>query len=96
MELRRDVGGIFYRVALAVAIFLGSLAVSAVLILSGMGLEWLLGLSLEDGSVPHQVVTVVLDVSLVSVAVVVSICGAIIVAGEAIISTKIYLSRLRE
>ena len=76
--------------------FLGSLAVSAVLILSGMGLEWLVGLSLDKGSVPHQVVAVVLDVSLVSVAVVVSICGAIIVAAEAIVSTKIYLSRLRE
>lgn len=88
--------GILYRVALAVAMFLGSLAVAAVLILSGMGLEWLVGLSLDKGSLPHQVVGVVLDISLVSVAVVVSICGAIIVAAESIVSTKIYVSRLRE
>ena len=96
MEFRRDVRGIFYRVGLAVAMFLGSLVVSAVLVLSGMGLEWLVGLSLDEGSVPHRVVAVVLDVSLVSAAVVVSVCGAIIVAAEAVISTRIFLSRSRE
>ena len=41
------------------------------------------------------VVAVVLDVSLVSAAVVVSVCGAIIVAAEAVISTRIFLSRSR-
>ena len=95
MEFRRDVRGTFNRVALAVAMFLGSLAVSGVLVLSGMGLEWLVGLSLDEGSVPHRVVAVVLDVSLVSAAVVVSVCGAIIVAAEAVISTRIFLSRSR-
>ena len=96
MEFRRDVREIFYRVGLAATIFLGSLIVSAVLVLSGMGLEWLVGLSLDEGSVPHRVVAVVLDVSLVSAAVVVSVCGAIIVAAEAVISTRIFLSRSRE
>ena len=69
---------------------------SAVLVLSGMGLEWLVGLSLDKGTVPHQVVAVVLDVSLVSAAVVVAVCGAIIVAAEAVISTRVFLSRSRE
>ncbi len=92
----KDLQRIFYRVALAGTIFIGSLVVSAVLVLSGIGLEWLVGLSLEKDSVPHQVISVVLDVSLVSAAVVVSVCGAVIVAAEAVVSTKNFLSRARD
>lgn len=96
MSYWADLQSIVYRVALAGAIFIGSLAVSAVLVLSGIGLEWLVGLSLDKGSVPHQIVSVVLDVSLVSAAVVVSVCGAVVVAAEAVISTRNFLYRAKE
>ncbi len=84
-----------YTVVLAALKFGVSLFISAVLVVSGFALEKLVSLSIEAGSKPHQIVEFVLDVSLVGSAVVVAMCGAIIVAGEAIMSTKAFFSRNR-
>ena len=81
----------FYRVGLAMIIFAGSLLLSAALVVSGIMLEQLVSFAVGDESTALKVVKVVLDVSLVGSAVVVAVCGAIIVATESIKSTLIFI-----
>ena len=92
----RDLQEGFYYVGLAVIKFVVSLLVSAALVVSGIVLENLAGLSIEDDSDMYAVLVFVLDVSLIGSAIVVSVCGAIVVAGEAIRSTYTFFNRLRE
>ncbi len=85
-----------YRVVLAAITFLVSLLISGILVGSGIALEALVSLSIGDGSKSQEIIEFVLDVSLVGSAVVVSVCGAIVVAGEAIRSTTVFLSRTKD
>ena len=94
MRMRKDLQESLYYVGLAVIRFLVSLLISAALVGSGIALEFLVGLSIEDSSAAYEVLEFVLDVSLIGSAVVVAICGAIVVAGEAIRSTYTFLRQL--
>ena len=76
--------------------FAASLIVSAALVVSGIALKTLVGFSIEESSEAYAVLEVALDISLIGSAIVVSVCGAIVVAGEAIRSTYTFLSRLRD
>ena len=91
--MREDVKLLYNRVARAVLTFIGSLVVSAVFILAGIGLKTLVGLSVDEGSLPHQVFVFVLDVTLLGAAAVVSICGAIVAIAESVKSTLEFLSK---
>lgn len=73
--------------------FLRSLIVAAVLVVSGMALEALVGLTLPKGSKSLQIVKFFLDVSLVGSAVVIAMCGALIVVWDTVISTRDLLSQ---
>ena len=73
--------------------FLRSLIVAAVLVVSGMALEALVGLTLPKESKSLEIVRFVLDVSLVGSAVVIAICGALIVVWDTVASTRGLLSR---
>ena len=76
--------------------FLRSLVVAAVLVLSSIALEWLIGFTLPRESKSYQVVKFVLDVSLVGSASVVAACGALIVAWDAVVSTRDFISHKRD
>ena len=76
------------RVIAAAGRFAASLVLSAFLVLAGIGMKQLIAWGIEEDSIPYNVVKFALDVSLVGSAVVVAICGGIVVAGEAIISTR--------
>ena len=95
MRMWKDLQEGLYYVGLAAIRFLVSLLISAALVGSGIALEFLVGLSIEDSSAAYEVLEFALDVSLIGSAIVVSICGAIVVAGEAIRSTYIFLRQLR-
>lgn len=96
MRLWRDLQEATYRFVLATLTFLTSLLISVVLFGSSIALKYLVNFSITKGSKTQEVVEFVLDVSLVGSAVVVSMCGAIIVAGEAIESTRAFFSRNKE
>lgn len=81
---------------LAAITFLGSLAVSGVLVASGIGLEWLVGFLVDKDTQAFRGIEFAFDVTLVGSATVVSACGALIVAGEAITSVKAFWSRTKE
>ena len=91
-----DLQQAMYRVVLAATKFIVSLLISGLLVGAGIALETLVSFSIQDGSTAHEIVGFVLDVSLVGSAVVVSVCGALLVAGEAVASTYEYLSGLKD
>ena len=76
--------------------FLASLTLAALLVASGIGLETLINFTLEKGSKSQELVSVVLDVSLIGAAIVVSACGACLVAGESVRSTRDFFTRRRD
>lgn len=86
-DIRHQVDKRIYELFAGFLLFATSLALSAFLILAGLGLESLIGLAIEDGTLADDVVEFVVQVSLVGSAIVVSACGAIIVAGDAIKAT---------
>ncbi len=94
--LRREFRDAVYSVIRVIIPFLRSLVLAAVLVLSGMALEWLVGLTLPKESKSYQIVKVVLDVSLVYGAVVIAACGAFIVVWDTIVSTRDSMSGRRE
>ena len=94
MRMWKDLQESLYYVGLAVIRFLVYLLISAALVGSGIALEFLVGLSIEDSSAAYEVLEFALDVSLIGSAVVVAICGAVVVAGEAIRSTYTFLRQL--
>ena len=81
------------RVALAAITFLTSLLMAVILVLSGLLLEWIIRFSIAAGSRTHNVITFVLDVTLVGCAVVWAITGAVIVTWEAVVAAKAFLSQ---
>ena len=76
--------------------FLTSLVMAVILVLSGLLLEWIIGLSIEPGTQTHNVISLVLDVTLVGCAVVWAITGAVIVTWEAVLAAKTFLSQTEE
>ena len=96
MALWKDLRKAGYRVGLAAISFLGSLFISAILVLSNLGMELLLSLIIDEVSIVHQATSLVLDVVLIGSAVVVSTSGALMVAGEAIYTARSFLTRMRE
>ena len=94
--LWREVLDAVYSIVRVIIPFLRSLVVAAVLVLSSIALEWLVAFTLPRESKSYQVVKFVLDVSLVGSASVVAACGAFIVAWDAVVSTRDFLSRKRD
>ena len=89
--MMREMKEAFHRVGLALVAFAGSLAVSAALVLSGMILELLVSFAVDGESTALMVVKLVLDTSLVGSAVVVAVCGAIIIVAESVKSTRNFI-----
>ena len=87
----RELKETFHRVAIAGLAFAGSLVLSAALVVSGIILEYLTSLALGKETTGQNVVELVLDVSLISCAVVVAVCGATIVVVESVRSTRRYI-----
>lgn len=96
MRMWQDLQEGFYYVGLAFIRFVVSLLMSAALVGSGIILETLVGFSIEEESDGYKVLVFVLDVSLVGSAIVVSVCGAIVVVDEAIRSTYTFFRRSRD
>ena len=81
------------RVALAAITFLTSLLMAVILVLSGLLLEWIIGFSIDEGTQTHNVISFVLDVTLIGCAVVWAITGAVVVTWEAVMAAKAFLSQ---
>lgn len=94
--MKEELLAAFRRVALAAITFLTSLLMAVVLVLSGLLLEWIIGFSIEPGTQTHNVISLVLDVTLVGCAVVWAITGAVIVTWEAVLAAKTFLSQTEE
>ena len=94
--MREELSAALRRVALAAMTFLTSLAMAVILVLSGLLLEWIIGFSIEPGTQTHNVISLVLDVTLVGCAVVWAITGAVIVTWEAVLAAKTFLSQTEE
>lgn len=94
--MREELSAALRRVALAAITFLTSLVMAVILVLSGLLLEWIIGFSIEPGTQTHNVISLVLDVTLVGCAVVWAITGAVIVTWEAVLAAKTFLSQTEE
>ena len=94
--MREELSAALRRVALAAITFLTSLVMAVILVLSGLLLEWIIGFSIEPGTQTHNVISLVLDVTLVGCAVVWAITGAVIVTWEAVLAAKTFLSQSEE
>ena len=94
--MREELSAALRRVALAAITFLTSLVMAVILVLSGLLLEWIIGFSIEPGTQTHNVISLVLDVTLVGCAVVWAITGAVIVTWEAVLAAKTFLSQIEE
>lgn len=94
--MKYELSAAFRRVALAAITFFTSLLMAVVLVLSGLLLEWIIGFSVEPGTQTHNVISFVLDVTLVGCAVVWAITGAVIVTWEAVVAAKAFLSQTKE
>ena len=84
------------RVALAALTFFTALLMAVILVLSGLLLEWIIGFSIGEGTQTHDVVSFVLDVTLVGCAVVWAITGSVVVTWEAVMAAKAFLSQNRK
>ena len=84
------------RVLPAALTFLTSLAMAAILVGSGILLEWLIGHAVGYGSTAHRIVGFALDVTLVVCATVWACTGAVVATWEAIVSAKAFVSRTRD
>ena len=94
--MREELSAALRRVALAAITFLTSLVMAVILVLSGLLLEWIIGFSIEPGTQTHNVISLVLDVTLVGCAVVWAITGAVIVTWEAVLAARTFLSQSEE
>ncbi len=84
------------RVLPAALTFLTSLAMAAILVGSGILLEWLIGYAVGKDTMAHRIVGFALDVTLVICAAVWACTGAIVATWEAIVSAKAFVNRTRE
>jgi hypothetical protein len=92
--MTEELAGALRRVGLAALTFLTSLSMAVILVLSGLLLEWIIGFSIDAGTRTHNVITFVLDVTLVGCAVVWAITGAVIVTWEAVVAARTFLRRI--
>lgn len=84
--MREELRAILERVALVVIRFIATLTVSAVLYVADIALKALLVLAVDETTEFYQIAVYVMDVGLIGSAVVVSVCGAVMAAWEALTS----------
>lgn len=78
------------RIGAAFVFFVVKLILAGLLVAADLGLERLAGLVLEHDGSPLGIFEVVLDVTFVGSAVITAGAGALVVAGEAILSARDY------
>ena len=96
MRLPTDLQEDISKVLQAALKFVLSLVLSTILVGSSILLEALFNLSLQEGSKTQELIKVVLEVSLGGSAVVISVCGSLVVAGEVVRSTLKFFRRTKE
>ena len=96
MLLKQELIAALHRVLPAALTFLTSLVMAAILVVSGILLEYLIGLAVGYETLAYRIVRFVLDVALVSCAVVWTVTGAVVATWEAIISALTFVSRTRK
>ena len=77
--VRQEFKDYLFRVGFAVLTFIGSLLLVSAFFGAGVLLEILVGLTVEDGTLPHRIFRFVLIVTLIGTALVITSCGAIVV-----------------
>ena len=81
------------RIGNAFVFFVVKIVIAAILVAADLGLENLASLVLEHETSSIHIVEFVLDVTFVGSAVVISVAGALVVAGEVILSSRDYLKK---
>ncbi len=85
------------RIASEVALFLVKLAVAALFLLVDLGIKRLSAIVLEDpDGFAYRILALVLDVTFVGTAAIISVTGAITIAAEFTTSTLHHIRELRE
>ena len=96
MMWREELQAALGRVLPAALTFLTSLMMAAILVGSGILLEWLIGIAVGYDTAAYRVVKFVLDVALVGCALIWAGTGAVVATWEAIVSAKAFVRRTRE
>lgn len=95
MGAKRELIEFFLRLFFAALTFVGSLLLAAVFVGASAALEWLIGLTLDEGTLLLAIFKWVSALSLLGVALVITSCGAIVVCMETIASTTAFVRSLR-
>ena len=80
---------------LAVVILVGSLVVASLFIGANIALSYLVELGTGQDFIARRIVEVLLDITLVSLAFIVTVNGAVVVIAESFVSTANFVQRLR-
>ena len=92
----RSVRNELARIASEVALFLAKLAVAALFLSVDWGIKHLAAMALESPEgFAYKILALVLDVTFVGTAIIISVAGAFTVAAEFIASTYNHIKRLR-
>ena len=78
------------RIGNAFVFFVVKIVIAGIFVAADLGLEKLASLVLEHEGTPFKIVEFVLDVAFVGSAVVIAVAGAVVVAGEVILSSRDY------
>ncbi len=96
MMWREELQTALRRVLPAALTFLTSLVMAAIMVGSGILLEWLIGIAVGYDTAAYRIVQYVLDVTLVGCALVWASTGAVVATWEAIVSANAFVRRTRE
>ena len=93
MLLKDELLAALRRVLPAVLTFLTSLVMAAILVGSGILLEFLIGFAVGYDTLAYRIVGFVLDTTMVICALAWAVIGAIVVTWEAVISARTFVRR---